>query len=224
MQQIRERFGTNTLVGIAALLLLFSFAGDEALRLIAQQIPGADESTPCRWLPNPTDLANNQSLIGRAVVQRREPIELRVRSSTLPTAPGGLLVIRILVTNNTLGTVPFVYDPDAVLIGDNNTSGLGIVFNPNIGIGTAATNRVDTQTYAETQVRILGPQQSCVHKIEIPFELIPGQLATGTATVQAYYRGNTAGVVLPANPTPIYPDQGLWTGVIQSPPAPLPTS
>lgn len=225
MQQLRDRFGTNSLIGILLLVMLFSFAGDETFRLVARQIPGADEATPCRWLPSPPDLANNQSLIGRAAIQSRDPIQLRVRSNALPNTPEAIFVIRIEVINNSLGTVPFIYDPNTVIVGDNNTSGLGIIFNPPANILTPGINtRTDTQTYPESRVRILGPQQRCIHKMEFSFNEIPGTLRTPGATVEAYYRGNNIGIVPPAVPTPIYPDQGLWTGVVRSAPYAIPAS
>lgn len=223
---LRERFGTNSLIGIFLIIMLFTFAGDELLRLVAVQIPGADESFPCSWLPQPPDLANNQSLIGREVVTRREPISLRVRTSPVPQTDDALFVIRIQVTNETLGTVPIVYDPDEVIIGDNNTSGLGVTFNPASNIFLPGVNlRNDPATYPNSRIRILGPQQTCLHKITLNRSQLNAAIANGSATVQAYYRGTNVGTipqVVEPQPTPIYADQGLYTGLIVSPVATIP--
>lgn len=226
LANLRERFGTNSLIGIFLIIMLFTFAGDELLRLIAVQIPGADESFPCNWLPQPPDLANNQSLIGREVIARRDPLSLRVRTSPVPPTNDTLFVIRIQVTNETLGTVPIVYDPDEVIIGDNNTSGLGVIFDPASNIFLPGVNlRNDPGTYPQNRIRILGPQQTCLHKISLTRDQLSAQIVNGTATVQAYYRGTNTGTipqVAAPQPTPIYPDQGLYTGLIVSPIATIP--
>jgi len=200
--------------------MLFSFAGYDIVRLVAVQLPNVNEAIPCRWLRSPEDLGNNQSLVGRAAVSRSAPLELRVRSSLVPTDPQGTFAVRILVINDTLGTVPFVYSPEEVIVGDNNTSGLGIIFEPATTVFTPGVNqRNDPQTYPESRLRVLGPQQRCVHVIAIPSSQIPNTLRTGEATVQAYYRGTNTGQVPAANPTPVYGDQGLYTGLVLSPPA-----
>jgi hypothetical protein len=225
---MRERFGTNTIIAVFLLLMLVTFGGDEIIRLIATeiQVVEIDEAFPCSWLPTPEDLSNRQSLIGRQARQSREPLELRVRASTVPQAQDGLFVIRILVMNNTLGTVPFVYAPNEVIIGDNNTSGLGVIFDPPANIVLPGVNlRNDPTTYPASRIRLLGPQQRCLHKVTLTRSQLPAPVASGTATLQAYYRGVSAGQVPQAqapNPTPIYPDQGLYTGVILSPTATIP--
>jgi hypothetical protein len=124
------------------------------------------------------------------------------------------------VINSTLGTLPFVYNPDAVIVGDNNTSGLGIIFDPPSNIVVPGINlRADPATYPESAVRILGPQQRCIHTLEFTLAQLDTNIQSGNSTVQAYYRGVNAGVVPGANPTPIYPDQGLPTGLTLSAPA-----
>jgi len=215
ISDLRGRFGTNTLIGVLLLIALFSLAGDEVIELVAQQVPGAgiNEAPPCRWLPSPQDLANHQSLIARSALANGTGLGLEVRSSTIPTTADGTLLVRILVINETLGTVPFVYNPDAVIVGDNNTSGLGITFTPTSNIFTPGVNlRADATTYAPENLRILGPQQRCVHTLTFTADQLDNNLRSGNATVQAYYRGNNAGTVPAADPTPVYPDQGLPTG------------
>lgn len=227
---LRERFNTNAIVALFLLLMLITFGGNEFVRLIVAQVPGAgiDEAFPCDWLPTPQDLSNNQSLIGRRAIQASPPLQLRVRTNPIPLEQDGLFVIRILVINDTLGTVPFVYSPDEVIVGENNTSGLGVIFDPQANIVLPGVNlRNDPATYPANRLRVLGPQQQCLHRITFTRSELPGTLTTGTATVQAYYRGTNAGQISaaqPPNPTPIYPDQGLYTGLILSPPVTIPVA
>ncbi len=222
---MRERLGANAVIGVFLLIMLFSFAGYDAFRLVAVQVPNLNEAIPCRWLRSPEDLANNQSLIGRTAIASRAPLELRVRTSPLPQTADGELTIYILVINDTIGTIPFIYSPDEVIIGNNNTSGLGITFNPPDNIFLPGVNqRTDPATYPESRVRLLGPQQRCLHIITIPFENLPNSIRNGNVTVQAYYQGINTGQVPAANPTPIYNDQGLYTGLVQSAAVPIRTA
>jgi hypothetical protein len=221
MNSLRERFNTNTIIGVLLLVALFSLAGDEVITLIANQVPGqvVTEAFPCSWLPTPEDLGNHQSLIARRAIADGTSLDLMTRASTVPTTPDGVLTIRILVINSTLGTVPFIYNPDTVIVGDNNTSGLGIIFDPPSNIVLPGINlRADPATYPENAIRVLGPQQRCIHTLEFTQAQLDNNIQSGNSTVQAYYRGVSAGAVPPANPTPIYPDQGLPTGLTVSNP------
>lgn len=223
IENLRERFNTNTLIGVLLLLALFSLAGDEVVALIANQVPGrvVSEAFPCSWLPEPQDLDNHQSLIARRAIANGVSLDLLVRAGSVPLNPEGTLNIRIVVINSTLGTVPFVYNPAAVIVGDNNTSGLGIIFDPPSNIVSPDINpnlRTDPATYPESSIRVLGPQQRCVHTLTFTLNQLDTNIQSGNSTVQAYYRGVSAGVVPGANPTPIYPDQGLPTGLTVSNP------
>ena len=217
MQAVRNRFGSNTIVGLAMLMLLamFAFYGPG---LLSDVLPGVVyEGVPCQWLRLADDRANHQSLLGRGAPN---PIVLSVSTSPLPTTGDGILSVYITVANNSLGTVPFVYDPNAAIVGDNGTSGLGVIFNP--GNSLSSGSRQDYGTNVPEQfLRLLGPRQRCVHTIEFPAGnvLIDSAVSSGTAQVRAYYRNNNAGgVVQPpgALATPIYADMGLWTGFVES--------
>jgi len=211
----------NTIVGIFLLVLLALFAGPDTMpRLISAFVPNADEGIPCDWLRSADNTANHQSLLGRAAVNA---LVLRVTASPVRTdAP---LVINIIVQNSSIGTIPIVYNPQQVIVGDNGTSGLGIVFNPANSLSTGAA-RQDYTTFPEGNIRLLGPRQRCVHRIEFPASqaLADPTLASGGAQVLAYYRITSAGqVVAPPGSvaTPIFPDQGLLTvssGFVQSAP------
>ncbi|HLU08071.1 MAG TPA: hypothetical protein VK003_00255 [Oceanobacillus sp.] len=217
MQAVRNRFGSNTIVGLAMLMLLamFAFYGPG---LLSDALPGIIyEGVPCEWLRQADDRANHQSLLGRGAPN---PIVLSVAARPLPTTGDGFLYIYITVANNSLGTVPFVYDPNAVIVGDNGTSGLGVIFNPANSLSNG-TRQDYGANIPEQFIRLLGPRQRCVHTIAFPAGnvLVDPSLTSGTAQVRAYYRNNSAGsVVQPpgAVATPIYTDMGLWTGFVES--------
>lgn len=202
--------------------MLAVFAGPGTLpRLISSVVPNVDESIPCAWLRQGFSRDQHQSLIGRAATN---PISLRVRSSSVPTTLDGVITITITITNNSIGTIALYYNPDQVRIGDDGiTSGLGLVFNPNSAqpAGVAQGNAF----YPESDIRLLGPRQSCVHKEEFPMTQLPApNIANGTAVVKAYYRNTSRGAARQSNPqaTPIYSDLGLWVGITESAPVPIP--
>lgn len=210
--------GTNLFVGLILLILLAVFAGPTTLpRFISNVIPQFYEGAPCAWLRTANDRAFHQSLLGRAATA---PFSLRVQTTPIPTDPSGSLLINIIITNNSLGTVPFVYDPNAVLVGDNGTSGLGLIFTPTNSL-FAGAQRQDSGTVPEQNLRLLGPRQSCVVTLDFPAgNVLPDPaVSSGTARVRAYYRNNNRGQTVQAVgtlATPIYTDQGLWTGIVES--------
>jgi hypothetical protein len=205
----------NALAAIFLLVLLAVFAGPNTLpRLLSSVVPTADEGVPCDWLRLGTERAEHQSLIGRSVTN---PLALGIRSSAVPNTPDGVLSISVTVVNQSIGTIPIVYNRDRVLIGDNGTNGLGIIFEPAVSLTTGAV-RQDSASIPESDIRLLGPRQRCVHRLEFPANRLDPNFATGSVRVRAYYRNTTRGqVVQSGSPaTPIFTDQGLWTGFIQS--------
>jgi hypothetical protein len=172
---------------------------------------------PCGWLRTADDRGWHQSLIARAA---ENPFSLTVQTTTLPADAASSLYVNIILTNNSLGSVPFVFDPQRVLVGDNGTSGLGVIFTPQNSL-SAGTARQDTGIVPEENLRILGPRQSCVVTLEFPGGnvLVDPSVTSGTAQVRAYYRNSQNGQIIQAAgtlATPVYTDQGLWTGYVES--------
>ncbi|MBZ0303792.1 MAG: hypothetical protein K8J31_28890 [Anaerolineae bacterium] len=199
----------NLLIGIFLLILLSVFMGPNVLpRLISSISPIIDESIPCDWLRMGFDRANHQSLIGRAATSA---LDLEVRASNVPASGSGVLSIDVIVINRSLGTVPILYNSTQVNIGDDGTSGLGVIIDPG-NLLARSTGRSDAQTYPEQNIRLLGPRQRCIHTIDIPAGQMDPTLLSGNASVRAFYRINSAGTITQAvsiGPTPIYNDQGL---------------
>lgn len=226
MRYFRRSSGSNPnmFVGVILLVLLAVFAAPSSLpRFISNIFPQFYEGVPCSWLKTAEDRANHQSLLGRSAA---DPISLRVQTTNLPADAAGSLYISVVVTNISLGTVPFVYDPLHIIVGDNGTSGLGIIFTPPNSL-TFGTPRQDANPVPEANLRLLGPKQSCVVTMEFPGGnvLIDPSVASGSAQVRAFYRNNSPGQITQSAQTlatPIYRDQGLWTGYIESPSVPIP--
>ncbi|MCK6578230.1 MAG: hypothetical protein L6Q98_09025 [Anaerolineae bacterium] len=213
----------NSVVGLMLIVALLFFAPRYLPNLVANVVPELYEGAPCDRLRLAEDRANHQSLLGRAATA---PISLTVRTGALPSDPSGILYVTIAVVNNTVGTVPFVFDPQRVIVGDNNTSGLGISFNPAksipVGIG-----RQDSASVPETSIRLLQPRQRCLFTVEIPGGnvLSDSDFVNGGVEVTAFYRNNINGAITTSpipQATPVFTDQGLWTGFVQSAPVRVP--
>lgn len=203
----------NTLIGLFLLLVLAIFAGPNAIpRILNDALPGVfDQLVSCGRLRQPEDRGSHQSLIARIVSSQETPLSVEVDPDDIPSAttPDGVFTIRIILINETIGTVPIVY-PGGLVIGDNPAvSGLGLVFN-----STAAVTRpaASPGLVPESNIRLLGPRQRCVERLTIPVTQLGTQGITANSTVKAYYRNNS-----PGNSTgPIFPDMGLWVGAVDS--------
>ena len=222
----RSAGNQNVIVGILLLVVLAFFAGPGTLSRFLTPLSPYFEGGPCANLRRADDLANHQSLLGRG---SGFPIQVRVASSAVPTDGAGFLSITITVINNSVGSIPIVYNPNEVTIGDNGSSGMGIIISPSGGIPSAASRSQEGATVPEDDIRILGPRQRCLHTIEIPAGnvLTNPSFTSGQASVIGYYRGNATGQipgVPPGAPTAIYPDQGLPVGVATSEPVRIPVA
>lgn len=122
------------------------FAGPNNLpRFVSGLFPQFYEGVPCAWLRSADDRANHQSLLGRSA---ESPLSLRVTATQISRDPAGSFYVNIILTNELLGTVAVVYNPNQVLVGDNNSSGLGLIFNPNTSL-SAGLGRQDSSTIPE---------------------------------------------------------------------------
>jgi hypothetical protein len=223
MRYFRRAGNPNALVGIFLLVLLAIFAGPGMLpNLLPSIIPGADEGIMCSWLRTGTERAQHQSLIGREAVN---PLSLKVRTTAMPTQPGQTLAVSIVITNNSLGTVAIFFNPAQVMYGDDgNTSGLGLVPNSNRPIQRGQSHG---GSVPESDIRLLGPRQSCIYQSAWTFQQISSLgLTQGVNTFKAYYRNTSPGVaqVTTGDTQAIYSDQGLWVGVVESDPVTIPAA
>jgi hypothetical protein len=204
------------------LIVLAMLAGPNLIpRVFSRVIPGFDEGVPCSWLPRANDRANHQSLLGRTA---ENPIALGVRATPITTNPADIMTVTMVVSNTSLGTVPFLFNPSQVIVGDNGTSGLGVIFTPSNSL-SAGFRSGDPATFPESDIRLLAPRQSCVIRIEFPNgNILPDPALASGGSVKAYYRVTSSGqITQPANTlaTPIYYDQGLWVGYVESEAVPL---
>jgi hypothetical protein len=201
----RDGDSSNTIIGIILLFMLLVFVGPDVLpTLLARTFPFLTEGVPCTRLQTANDRSQHQSLIGRNAVN---PFEMRVVVPPVPEDPNATWNIQIVIQNTTIGTVPFVFDNQARIgIGAiPDSSGIGLVFSPNVNIQTGQPgSNAGFTTFPEDSIRLLGPRQRCAFRIQIPRSSVFVQAG---ATVRSYYRINTGGQI--ATTGAIFPDQGL---------------
>lgn len=221
----REGESSNSVIGIILLILLLVFVSPNVLpAMLSRTLPFIDEGIPCARLREGRDRAYHQSLIGRLA---QNPLSMRVEASAVPTSPDGVLSIDIIISNNTIGTIPIIFDELQVIVGDNpNSSGIGLIFRPPVNLVLGNRTNQGATSFPESTIRLLGPRQRCVHQIDIPYARLDSTILSGQATVSAFYRITNAGITQQTNPQrqPIYPTQGLdiiQGGYIESEAVPL---
>lgn len=213
----RDGDSSNTVIGIILLVMLLVFIGPNVLpSLLSRTFAFVDEGVPCTRLRQAEDRAFHQSLIGRAT---RNPLSLRVIPDDVSVDPTGIWTIRLVIENETIGSVPIVFNEREILLNDDGaSSGFGLIFTQFNVFGTIGTRQPQGASIVDSSIRILGPRQRCVHRIEIPRNLIDANQINGLSAVSAYYRISTSGTLAVSG---IYPDHGLSIidgGFIQSEP------
>lgn len=220
MQQIadalrRDGDSSNTLIGIIILVLLLTYIGPDVLpQLVENTLPFLfDEGVTCGSLRRGEDRGNHQSLIGRAA---EDPLILRVEADSYPT-DGNPWNIRIIVINNTIGTIPIYFEDNQVIVGDDGNSGIGLIFSPasslsldsnNDGIPNSRPGGITS--FPEENIHVLGPRQRCVVHVSIPpsqLNLIAQGQGNERTRISAYYRISNAGAVNQGGA--IFTDQGM---------------
>lgn len=210
----RDNDNPNTFIGIILLIVLGVFVGPNLLpEFLSDLSPYVFAGIPCDRLPEADNLVAYQSVIGRSV---EDPLVLEVDSSSI--GDDGSLILRLTITNSSLGTIPIVYDIDDIATIDDGSNGFGIIINPAPLSGSVGRQTGNLNSYPEENIKMLGPRQKCVHAFNV---IASPQLITNGGTAQAYYRITIAGQNQPPSigTQNIFPDQGLdilTTGVIFS--------
>lgn len=196
----------NAFIGIILLVALVVFVLPDRLPgAIADLSPQLFGGIPCARLPAAKDLAAHQSILGR---QAQDPLQLKLTAGDINDEGG--LVMRLSVANRSLATVPIVFQADNFVVAEANdkTDGFGIIIQPAPKAGLSARTDPNPATYAEGDIRLLGPRQTCVHSIEL---VASGAMIDDGGSASAWYRMRAAGDQQPQSEgiREIFPDQGL---------------
>lgn len=201
-----DRNNPNAFIGIVLLVVLVVFVLPDRLPgSIAGLSPQLVAGIPCARLPGAKDLAAHQSILGR---QAQDPLQLKLTAGDIND--DGELVMRLSVANISLGAVPIVFQVDNVVVAEANddTDGFGLIIQPAPDAGLSARADPNPETYAESDIRLLGPRQTCVHSLEL---VASAAMISAGGSASAWYRMRAAGEQQPQSEgvREIFPDQGL---------------
>lgn len=201
-----DRNNPNAFIGIVLLVVLVVFVLPDRLPgSIAGLSPQLFGGIPCARLPAAKNLAAHQSILGR---QAQDPLQLNLTAGDI--SGEGELVMRLSVANISLGTVPIVFQEDnfVVAVADDDSDGFGLIVQPAPDVGLLARANPNSATYAESDIRLLGPRQTCVHSLEL---VASAAMISEGGTASAWYRMRAAGEQQPQSEgvREIFPDQGL---------------
>src|SRR5262249_46195847 len=195
--------------------------------------PPAFSEVNCNNLSSPTLGGDHQSLLAlqtppsdlvldmsfdRDTINVGDPLGMTVRFVNRSMAPLTLYLeedkIPFRYITNEIGLTFFV---------QQLVSAPGTVDQPGRTLGEPYSTRPFVgapQTYTVDQLRVLGPRQRCREYVDISTQRVSLTLpGPGRYKIIAVYRNQSKGVVppvVPPTPTPIFADQGVWTGEVRS--------
>lgn len=201
-----DRDNPNAFIGIILIVALVVFVLPDRLpAFFAELAPNLFAGIPCARLPAAKDLAAHQSILAR---QTQDPLQLALSASELDK--DGALTLRLTVTNLSLGLAPIVFQPDNMEIAeaDQGADGFGISVKPAPAKGGSSRQNPNPTSYSESDIRLLGPRQSCLHAMEL---VASSKMVAAGGTVRARYRMTIAGAQQPQSDgvQAIFQDQGL---------------
>jgi hypothetical protein len=212
MSRFYQNRRSSTLFAALLLLLLVILAGQNTFSGFFSNVFSQyfNVRPACAAMRTAVDRDQHQSLIARAAAQRGLPLRVDLVASSYPTTADGVLRLTIVLTNTTVGTVPFVYS-GGVPLNNPVPDGFGIV----VGNQPLPPASQTTGFLPDSNIRLLVPLQSCIEIVDLTvgqlqqFGIQPGSV------MRAYYRNGNVGQVQPS-PGAVYSDHGLWVGVAES--------
>jgi hypothetical protein len=206
-------------IALAALLILAIIA----LPALWARLPGAASGVACANLPMPRLGGSNQSLLSAQVDSNA--LRLELAPDPIVINQGQPLDMEVRFINNSVAPLTLFFVPDEVTFRYTEQEA-GLLFSITSG-GVARGDQPSVyppypvrQQFTQNQLRILGPRQRCSEHVQIdPARLNAAQVIQGEYRITAVYRNLYKGVLPPVGaltPTPIFRDQGVWTGTVQS--------
>jgi len=186
-------------------------------------LPGTGAGVDCVSLGAPTVNGSNQSIIASRV----DPSVLRMdlQADKLQIGANESLFLNVRFYNTSLAPLTLFLVPDEAVLRNSNENGLvfsvrdinGTSLGESIGVRPLIPTR---STYSPTELHSLGPRGTCFVRLEFqPVRLRQARINQGNYRIAAVYRNTVGGAVPPVaanTPTPIFGDQGVWKGLVQS--------
>ena len=212
------------IIAIAGLLLALSIA-------LPRFLPWVGSGVYCEALPSANIGGNNQSWLAAQQAQTgtaASALLLEVVAGAQTITTGQSLTIYVRFINDSMAPISLFLPRQPAIFRYNNDEIGTLIFMQNTQSGQqigefANVNAPVTprQQYAADEVYSLQPRQRCTVQVTIsPQRLAAAGTVAGQYRVVVVYR-NTGRGTLPAvanqlTPTPVFADQGVWTGQARS--------
>ena len=212
------------IMAIAGLILALSIA-------VPRFLPWVGSGLNCEQLPIGNIGGNNQSWLAVQQAQTgtaANSLLLEIVAGSQVINVGQQLTIYVRFINDSMAPISLFLPRQPAIFRYNNEEIGTMIFMQNTQSGTqvgefANTNPPVTprQQYASDEVYSLQPRQRCTVQIDIsPQRLATAGVVAGQYRLVVVYR-NTGRGTLPAvanqlTPTPVFGDQGVWTGQARS--------
>lgn len=216
-----DRYGSDPVVRFVAFALLIGLV----VLLLTRFWPGVTSGVNCMNLPSADLGGSNQSILAQQVDANALLLELVTGNPQI--VPGASLTMEVRFINASIAPLALALVPEEVVLRYSGQEA-GLVFS----VREVATGRVlgeafnvrpavpARQQFTGGQVRILGPRSRCNLQLEFtPQRLSASGIAQGQYQFIAIYRNQFRGTLPPVaalTPTPIFRDQGVWTGEVRS--------
>lgn len=212
------------LIAIAALLLVLSIA-------VPRFLPFATSGVDCDRLPPPSLDGSNQSVLAAQRSANRadsDALSLEIVAANQTLRVGEPLVLYVRFVNLSMAPISLFITPQSAIFRYNNEEIGMLLFVQSLQdnqLRGEFPNRNPPlqvrQQYTLSEVASLGPRHRCTVRVEIEgARLAAANVGPGQYRVVVVYRNTTRGILAPVannlTPTPIFSDQGVWTGESRS--------
>lgn len=221
-----DRFNSaDPLIRIVALIGLVVIIGLAVPRFLPVATSGVD----CVNLPSPNADGNNQSLLSQQIASDSSaaPLQLEVVPDRPAIDTGQSLILYVRFINSSMAPLTLFLVPESQIFRFNKEeiglliSMIPVAENRTLGLpGNSNPPLVPRQHYTSTDLHYLGPRQRCTFRVELFADQLKAAGAlSGQYRIRVTYRNTSHGQILPVSPltpTPVFLDQGVWTGEVQS--------
>jgi len=220
--RFRDRYESDPLLrifGIGAIILLAALG-------LPRIWPYAASGINCTSLPRPFANAYNQSVLAATQQSTRgdESLQLEIVADKTSMRVGETLTLYVRFVNSSVAPITlYLTSQSAVLRYNEQESGIliSVINQNNQPLGENTAFQQSPPQYDVQSLGLLAPRSRCQYQVDLPWIRLQAiGLQQGQYRLTAVYRNATrGGIAAPANlltPTPIFADQGVWAGRVQS--------
>lgn len=220
-----DRFNTSDpmvrLIAVAALVLVGAI-------ILPRFLPFAGSGVDCQALPEPYADGSRQSWLAGIKPSQEEDLRLDLVVSKTRLTVGEGLTLEVRFINDGIAPMTLFMVPQSAIFRYTQEEIGILIFLQNLGdnrvLGEGADRSPVLQArvqYSSRELEYLAPKTRCTVRIELPAARLQNAgMGAGNYRIAVFYRnrnkGNVPGIANALTPTPTFPDQGVWTGTVQS--------